>query len=184
MAKHSETEKEGLLSRALSGDEQAWNELVTSYSSLVYGTAYRAGLSPDEAADLSQTVWITLLERGSAIRDPVAVPKWLAVTTWRMAVRVKTRDRKHVPLPDPLASNEPSVEQLLLQESRATEVRQALNQLPEKCRDLLLGLFDNEKKNYREVAESLGMPMGSIGPTRARCLAQLHALLRKRGFEP
>ena len=174
------------LSRALSGDSAAWTRLVNRYASLVYGTARRTGLGEEEAADVSQEVWIELWQRGGAIREAAALPRWLAVVSRRKALRAAERRRAAAsdPLSDSLVSPDTSPDELVQREDRAEAVRSALDALPPRCRKLLIVLFRSDRPDYAEVARRLKMPVGSIGPTRARCLARLYRRLQERGFEP
>jgi RNA polymerase sigma factor (sigma-70 family) len=176
---------DSLLLRALDGDASAWSQLVAKYSALVYGTALRTGLDAEAAADVAQLVWVALLEGGHAIRDPRALPKWLAVTSRRIALRQIRRSRAvGGPIPEDYVDEGPSAEELLDREQRAAEIRAAAGELSEKCRNLLITLFWSGASDYAAVARELDMPVGSIGPSRARCLARLHKILKRRGFRP
>ncbi len=178
-------DKDDLLRQALGGDSKAWDRLVTAYSSLVFGTALRVGAGEADAADITQSVWMELLEHGEAIRDPAALPRWLVVVARRKALRL--RRSREIPtdrVPDERASVEPGVEDLLDQERRAEMLRLAMARLPARCRRLLLVLFETEKPNYREAARRLRIPVGSIGPTRARCLARLYRIFGEDGENP
>lgn len=171
----------GILRRSLAGDPEAWRHLVRTYSPLVYRIALGTGVSPEDAEDVTQSVWVVLLERGHAIRDPAALPGWLATTSRRIALQLRAqgRARPTEPLPIDLASADPSAEMLLEREQTRERVRQALQALPLRCRTLLGALFRDEKPNYEETGETLGLPHGSIGPTRARCLAHLYRILTR-----
>lgn len=174
-----------LLSRALSGDPNAWFALVDAYASLVFGTALRVGLTREQAADVSQAVWTTLFERGRTIRDAEALPRWLVVTTRRRALRERMGAvPETVALDAALQEGVPSVATLLEREQEAELVRDALRELPDRCRVLLTRLFEEDRPDYAQVSADLSVPIGSIGPTRARCLAKLYLLLRTRGMEP
>ena len=174
-----------LLQGALEGSPEAWDALVREFTSLIYGTARRTGLSGDEAEDVAQMTWMALLRRGHAIRDPQSLPKWLAVTARRIASRrLQKLQTEITPVPEDLEADLTGADDLLVEEERAEAVRAALENLPEPCRTLLTLLFAEASPNYRTVAKALSMPLGSIGPTRARCLARLHRLLRRKGLEP
>lgn len=182
--RNRETDLKSLVSRALARDAGAWSELVLQFNPLVYGTALRTGISRDDAADVCQAVWIAFLERGHAIRDPQALPRWLAVTARRTALRGLDRSNPStIPLDETLEADTPEADLLLEQEERSARLRLAVSQLPERCRTLLGALFGEEAADYREVSRRLELPVGSIGPTRARCLARLYEILRRRGFE-
>ncbi len=178
-----QNERINLLARVREGEAEAWEILVREYSPLVYGTAVRTGLFPEDAADVAQSVWIVLLEKSDQIRDPVAIPRWLAVTARRIALKRLRKLTPHpVQLPDDLRSREISAEDLLEEERRSAEVRAALDLLEPDCRLLLENLFLEERPSYVDVAEATGKPVGSIGPTRARCLAKLYRILSRSGF--
>ncbi|NNF08448.1 MAG: sigma-70 family RNA polymerase sigma factor [Candidatus Eisenbacteria bacterium] len=174
--------EESVFKRAIAQDPRAWEELLAAYGSLIYGTAIRVGCGPDDAADVSQKVWVSLFEGIGSIRESQALPRWLAVTTKRIAVHHLTSQRRHYgdEIVDEHMSSDPSVEELLAAEDEAARVRKAIEQLPEQCRQLLPALFENEKVEYHQVSQALGVPVGSIGPTRARCLAKLAKILAKK----
>lgn len=178
---HEYEKQSAMLSEVLEGNSDAWAALVSQYSPVVYGTAVRIGLPPDDAADVAQSVWLALLEASAGIRDSQAVPRWLAVTTRRIAIaRLRRHLRGIIPLPDDLESEAPSVDELLEAEDRIAEVRGALETLSPRCRELLLSLFTESRPNYQDISARLQVPVGSIGPTRARCLTQLYQVIQRR----
>ncbi len=171
-----------LLSRALDGDERAWIRLVDRYASLVHRAARSVGLPDEDAEDVSQSVWITLVEKGDAIRNGDALPAWLAITARRTALKWKRGQRVTVvPLPDEIEDESRSVEELIAEEETLRRVRMAVRGLPERCRRLFGALFREKRPDYHAVARQLEIPIGSIGPTRARCLARLERILRQTG---
>jgi len=176
---------ESLLKRALDGDASAWDALVTRHEAMIYGIVLRTGLAPDEAGDACQQVWMALLEGGASIRDAQALPRWLAVTARRTAHRLMSRRRAAgtVPLSEDLEESGPSAEELIELAERRRVLRDALATLPERCRTLLTALFETARPSYPRIARTLGMPVGSIGPNRARCLARLYRRLRRKRFE-
>ena len=169
-----------MLASALERDPEAWELLVQNYSPLVYGTATRLGLAPEDAADVAQSVWLALLEASAGIRDSRAVPRWLAVTARRLALK---RQRAHapslVPMSEELQDPAKAADRILEEEERIREVRRALDGLSPRKRRLLLSLFSEDFPRYEVVAQKLGIPVGSIGPTRARCLAELYRILQR-----
>jgi RNA polymerase sigma factor (sigma-70 family) len=173
---------EDLLLRAMQGDGRAWAALVESYGALVHGTAIRAGLGHADAEEVSQLVWMALLRGGRSIRAARSLPGWLAVTAHRTALRVLRRRVPVLSTTERLTSEEPSAEELLLREERIDTMRRALAKLSPRCRALLTALYADERPDYRGVAQRLGLPLGSIGPSRARCLVRLRDLLA--GEEP
>jgi RNA polymerase sigma factor (sigma-70 family) len=182
---------EALLAACLHGDQAAWNALVDRYSALIYSIPLKHGLSEQDAADVFQSVCMTLLEKMTSIRDPRGLPAWIITTTTRQCWAVlrqhnrdvaRTGGQEAVDLdtadPDPLPEEE------ILALERQHMVRSALGQLPPNCRLLLEALFtdDSTGTSYQALAESLGVPLNSLGPTRARCLAKLKRLLDDAGF--
>lgn len=179
-----------LVSACRRGDQLAWEKLVRRYQRLIYAIPRRAGLNEDEAAEIFQDVFTTLFEKLNDIEDPERLQAWLVTTTrrrtWRMLSRRPERltrvdddsdganeaeaVRDPTPLPD---------EQLIILEEQH-QIRTAVSMLDERCQTLVRLLFyQREPPSYAEVAKVLGIPEGSIGPTRARCLAKLLHLLTK-----
>ena len=179
-----------LVSDCRRGDQLAWEKLVRRYQRLIYAIPRRAGLNEDQAAEIFQDVFTTLFEKLNDIEDPERLQAWLVTTTRRRTLRTiaqapgklradETGDevtslaeamRDESPLPD---------EQLLTLEEQH-RIRVAVSQLDERCQTLVQLLFyQKEPPTYAEVAKILGVPEGSIGPTRARCLGKLLRLLTK-----
>jgi len=168
------------------GDERAWETLIARYERLVFSIARRHSLSVDEAADVTQTVFIILLQSIDRLPDDVNLGGWLTTVTRRHTWRALARRGRELP-----GEKEDVAESATLLLGRQTldsidrwemlqAVHEALNRLSERCRQLLLALyFDPTEPSYAEVAARLNMPVGSIGPTRARCLAKLKALLEE-----
>jgi RNA polymerase sigma factor (sigma-70 family) len=165
----------------------AWNELVARYERLVYTIPVRYGLSQAEADDVFQTVWITLLENLVTLREPERVASWLVTTTkratWAMRrgaehERIQATDPAEMPeVPDGLT---PEEEVSRFQQVQRT--RQAAARLDPRCRRLLYYLYqDGDNPSYAEIADKLGLSIGSIGPIRARCLDKLRAILEEQG---
>jgi RNA polymerase sigma factor (sigma-70 family) len=141
------------------------------------------GLSHSDADDVVQIVWGIVLRRLETLREVDRLSGWLIRTTYRESWRRGRQTRKHVSLDetqvDPPTPDEDEVVTL----ERRQLVRQALEQLTERCRKLLTALFfDRESKSYDEIAADLGMKIGSIGPTRARCFKRLEKILCKSGL--
>ncbi len=166
-----------------SGDPTGMSELVDLATALLWHTARAQGLTTAEAEDVVQTTWLRLVQHVDRIDDPQAILKWLITTTRREAWVVGKRVRR-VDLVDPTdvldaAVEEPSPgpEDLLLRGETQQVVWRHYSTLPERCRALLRVIALAERPDYARVAEALGMPVGSIGPTRGRCLAKLRAAL-------
>lgn len=171
-----------LLDRCRRGEDRAWRELVARYAGLIFAVARRQGLSNVDAEDIAQSVLAQLAANLGAIRDPAALPGWLATTARRESRRFQRRATAAglaVDAPEPAA---PAREDSDLE--RHQLLRIALDELGGRCRDLLHELyFVPTKPDYEAIARRLGMPVGSIGPTRARCLAKLADLLAEAGQE-
>lgn len=171
------------------GDQLAWEKLIRRYQRLIYAIPLRAGLDEDQAAEIFQDVFATLFQKLNDIEEPEKLQAWLVTTarrkTWRTISKAQrprsgsTAEEQakeaatiadQTPLPD---------EQLLMLEEQHL-IRLALASMDERCRTLLQMLFYSpESPSYAEIAAKLGIPEGSIGPTRARCLAKLLRLLKK-----
>ncbi len=170
-----------LVRAAAGGDEAAWGELVDRFASVVWARARSVGLSATAAADVSQTTWLRLAEHLGTLREPDRLAGWLAVTAHREAVRVARLEARML-LVDPwtelagLSTEEDPVARLVETEQTVV-LLEALGQMPTRCRELLAALAGDPPKTYEELARQLDMPIGSIGPTRARCLARLRALV-------
>ncbi len=167
-----------LVARAAGGDQAAYEALVDRFGRLVWHIARSCGLDGDDAADVSQTVWLRFVEQLPRLREPARAGAWLATTARREAMAVAHRrvrpidlveleDRGGLPPVPPLDAS------TLEADERASAVRQAFSDLPQWCRALLRLLCADPPTPYRVVAVALDMAVGSIGPSRQRCLAQL-----------
>ena len=165
-----------LVRRAAAGDKAAWSPLVERYQSLVWSIARSYRLSGDDASDVVQTTWLRLVEHLDRIRDPDAVGSWLATTARNECLaHLRRRGRQGVSLevvPEVADSGAAPGEGVLVRE-RDAELWAALRHISERCRQLLRILASDPPPSYQEVGDALGMPVGSIGPTRARCLNKL-----------
>ena len=173
-----------LLRAAADGDQRAWNALVSRFSGLVWSIARAHRLSASDASDVSQTAWLRLVENLGRIRDPDRVGAWLATTTRNECLRVIRRSGRQVPTDmdidaDPPDTESPMVDEGLLSGERDTALWEAFSSISERCQVLLRLLIADPPPSYEEIGAALGMPVGSIGPTRARCLDHLR---RKTGI--
>ena len=188
MAVHPE-QAARLVAAAAAGDAAAWKEIVESFSGLVWSVARGYRLSHADAADVFQTVWLRLAEHLARIRDPGQVGAWLATTARHESLRV-ARGSSRVILTDRaelLDSGRPDdhspeqavldAEQAAFDSDRAARLWRALAELPARCQKLLRVLTATPPPSYAEVAAALDIPVGSIGPTRARCLQHLRRRL-------
>lgn len=173
-----------LVHLAADGDRAAWEDIVARHAGLVWNVARAHRLADADAADVSQTVWLRLVENLGRIREPDALAGWLATTTRHETLRLLRRSGREVPDEDGVeagladrASREPGAEDLVLREERHTTLWGALDTLSPKCRLLLRALASVQSASYVQVAAALDMPIGSIGPTRARCLHHLRTAL-------
>ncbi len=167
-----------LVSRAREGDQDAWNAIVERYLPLVCGLARRYRLSEADGDDVCQTVWLRLVEQLDALREPAALPGWIATTTRNECLRLIAARKRMTPV-DPLDSRslEGVADDVSADELVAIDERQALRdglaELPSGRRELLVLLSADPPIPYADISERLGIPVGSIGPTRARALEQL-----------
>ena len=162
--------------------------LIDRYARLIWAVARSFGLSVADADDVTQTTWLRLAEHLGNLRDPDRVGLWLAVTARNESLRMLRRARRDIPF-DPLAdvarsASGPDVDVQILTLERDEALWRAFQSLPANCRVLLLMLTAEPSLSYEEVSVSLAIPIGSIGPTRGRCLerlrnnAELRACLR------
>jgi RNA polymerase sigma factor (sigma-70 family) len=176
----------GLVLRARAGDQRAWDALVARFTGLLWSIARSFHLEQSVAADVVQASWLRLLEHLDDLVEPSRVGAWLATTARRESMRVQKLSRRevassfdHVQLPD---DGQPAVDAALLDRERAAELWAAFARIPPRCRRLLRVLMASPAPSYQEVAGALDMPVGSIGPTRARCLEQLARRVANRGI--
>lgn len=170
-----------LLQAAARGEQQAWDRLVDRYMSLVISVIRKYRLSDKDAEDVSQTVWLRLVEYIDRIREPHALPGWIATTTKNEALRLlkakslvdPTNPTEGGPLD--LDSDSLDVDDRLLREERHRAIIAGLAELAPHQRQLLELLVADPPMSYQDISRLTGMPVGSIGPTRARCLARLKA---------
>ena len=178
-----------LVTRAGAGDEGAWNEIVERYIPLVWKICVRYQLSAADIEDVCGTVWLGLFEQLGKLREPAALPGWLATTTQRECLRVLKQSRRYElfggdPGDGVLAAEagKAMIEEEILLAERNAKLRAALAELAEDDRRLLTLLLSDPPLPYARISEILGMPQGSIGPTRARCLARLRRSPYLRGL--
>ncbi|MBB5872946.1 RNA polymerase sigma factor (sigma-70 family) [Allocatelliglobosispora scoriae] len=177
-----ESETAALLDRATKGDQQAWNALVDRYSGLVWSVARSYRLGSADAADVHQATWLRLVEHLGNIREPERLGAWLATTARREALAVLRRASRDLPVAD-LLTLEPrdaprqDLDDDLLRHERDRGLWEAFGQLPGACQNVLRLLLLDPPPSYAEVSAALDIPIGSIGPTRARCLDQLRRRL-------
>jgi RNA polymerase sigma factor (sigma-70 family) len=170
-----------LVHAAADGDQRAWEGLIARFGGLVWSVARAHGLSAADAADVSQTAWLRLVEHLHRLRDPERVGTWLASTTRHEALRTLRRGRRQLPVGDEaeLEGSAPLVdspEARTLAAERSDLLWRAFAALPARCQALLRVLMADPPPSYQQVAVALDMPIGSIGPTRGRCVERLRQL--------
>ena len=168
-----------LVTRARCGDRSAWDQLVDRYSSLIWSICHRWQLDRTDAEDVGQAVWLRLVEQLDNLRDPAALPGWLATTTQRECSRARrSRCRLAAGGQVPDAENLPdkqaaTAEDVLFMAERHAALRAAFTDLPANWQQLLTLLTTDPPTPYAEISVKLGIPVGSIGPNRSRCLDRL-----------
>jgi len=172
-----------LVRRAAEGDRMAWERLVVKFERLIWSITVEFKLVESDAADVAQTTWLRLLEHIDRIQHPDRVGSWLAATARNECLR-NLAARKRVVLGhddaelNSAAASGPAVDERILARERDQVVRDALSRLPSRWQRLLEMLMADPPVSYAEISDQLGVPVGSIGPTRGRCLAQLRVLLQ------
>lgn len=170
-----------LLSRAAKGEQGAWDALVDRFGQMVWSVARGFRLDDATAKDVSQTVWLKLIENLESIREPDRLPGWLATTCRREAMRVARARERAMPsefeydVEDP----GPRLDELLIDDEEQRSIVAAFKTLDEVCRQLLRLMTIDPPLSYEEISSVTGRPMGSLGPTRARCLEKLKAAMTR-----
>ena len=175
-----------LLARVNDGDESAWNELVDHYAGLVWSVARSFRLSKASTDDVVQTVWLRLAEYSARIREPSRLASWLATATRHEALRVIRGHQRLVPHADFSEASEPttrSTEDIVTDDVTLEAVLRAFDRLTASDQQLLRLLCTVPPLDYQTIADTLGRSIGSIGPSRARCLDKLRRLL-PAGIDP
>jgi RNA polymerase sigma factor (sigma-70 family) len=179
-----------LLERAAQGDQLAWRQLVDKYDGLVRSIAGSFRLQAADVYDVAQTTWLRLLQNLHTIRDPERLPAWLAVTATRESLWVLRKASRHnlVPMIDETPDSDPDPgldpEASALIRNAAHDLWAIVSELPRRQHNLLVALFREDHGSYDEVAKRCAVPIGSIGPTRARALSRLRDKLAQRGLGP
>lgn len=169
------------VARARAGDRGAIEEMVHELNPLLWHVARSQGLDASTAADVVQSTWLELVRRLGEIRAPEALTAWLTTVTRHEAARVHRRSRQVLPTEAPLLvdtpADGPDVTEHLVEQERARVLWRAFAQLSERCQQLLRVVAQVDRPDYGAISEAMGMPHGSIGPTRGRCLTKLRELL-------
>jgi RNA polymerase sigma factor (sigma-70 family) len=179
---------ERLVGQCLEGDENAWASILDRYKRLIYSIAIKYGLTVEDANDIFQDVCVELLVALPRLREPRALPKWLAqVTVHKCAHQKRLANRQsiaaHSETLDVVADSADRSDQVLLEVEREQVLRDAVTGLSPRCRQLIQALFyETPPRPYREIARALNLASGSIGFIRGRCLGRLRSELYKNGF--
>ena len=175
-ANHPDTDAGVLVRAAARGDERSWNALVDRYSGLVWAIARNHRLSASDCDEVFQTTWLRLVEHVDRLQDPAKVGGWLATTARHESLRLLRRSGRQIPMGDELpepAAQDASPDEEMLRSERDRALWAAFARLPERDQALLRLLTADPAPSYEEIGRALNMPVGSIGPTRARCLERL-----------
>ncbi|MGO8982419.1 MAG: RNA polymerase sigma factor [Streptosporangiaceae bacterium] len=167
---------------AAEGELWAWERLIDQYGRLIWSITRDFKLVESDAADVAQATWLRLLEHIDRIDYPARVGSWLATTARHECLRSVAARKKIVLVHDDDALSddvalEPPIDERILADERAQDVRDALARLPRRWQRLLELLMADPPASYAEISDQLGLPVGSIGPTRGRCLERLRVLL-------
>jgi RNA polymerase sigma factor (sigma-70 family) len=176
-----------LIRACLSGNELAWSALIGKYKNLIYSIPVKYGASPEEAADIFQSVCLELFSELPRLREIAAFRSWLITVTahqsfhWKRKVRRRAEDEL-TPQDEEKLGVEPAPD-LIEQVEREQMLREAVVQLPPRCQEMIkLLFFQQPQMSYRDVAQRLGLATGSIGFIRGRCLKRLQRVLEESGF--
>ena len=170
-----------LLDAAKGGSEEALGQITAELSPMLWHVARAAGLGADDAEDVVQTAWERLLAHLADIRAPQALVSWLVVTTKREAWRTRSSGRRQRPADQEwltaIPDHAPGAEEQIVLDEQQRALWRAVGRLSAQCQELLRIIAFIPRPDYQSVSAALGMPVGSIGPTRGRCLQKVRALL-------
>jgi RNA polymerase sigma factor (sigma-70 family) len=191
MADYTRFADADLIARCLDQDAEAWEALVRRYQRLIASIAFKYGLSPEDTADIAQSVCLTLFQQLPSLRKQDKLSSWIITVTVRECWKFRRRQVQTASLDNPEHEGQSELadaarqlqDEWLLSLERNHLLQQAVELLPVQCRQLIEHLFYGEEAlPYTEISRRMGMPVASIGPTRARCLEKLKASLKKIGF--
>lgn len=179
-------EDEDLVQRCLAGDKRAWSALIDKYENLIFSIPVKLGFSREYAADVFQSVCLTLLRELPQLHEPRALPAWLIRMTARKCFRWEQEQRRYTGIDSKwdIPDETHTLPETMLQElEREQIIREAVNELSGECRRLIeLLFFSSPPIPYEEAAKRLSLATGSIGATRMRCLDKLRRSLERRRF--
>jgi RNA polymerase sigma factor (sigma-70 family) len=176
-----------LVGAASGGDQRAWQELVSRFNGMIAAVGRRHGLSSPDVSELQQTTWLRLVENLDRIRQPERIGGWLATTARRESLLLLRRAARYTAGADQMLANMPSLDLPdpdagPVAEEREAAVRAAWTKLKPRCREMLSLLTKDDAMPYKDLARMLNIPVGSIGPTRGRCLEHLRRLVEEEGL--
>lgn len=167
------------------GEGAALDELVRLLTPVLWQVARACGLDTQRAEDVVQSTWLTLVRKGGDVGDPTAVGAWLMTTTRRAAWRTAQAERRYAPTEDEVlhrrTDSAPGADGVAEQAEQADLLWRSVQRLDPRCQRLLRVIAFDDRPDYARISAELGMPVGSIGPTRGRCLAKLRGLLSTTG---
>lgn len=164
-----------LIDSCLRGEQSAWTELIHRYERLIYSVARKLCPRPEDCSDVFQRVCLDLYQSLPQLRSDRTLPAWLITVTRRRAYAVIRSTRQDVSIDDYIAEHDPQVDAV----QKEFLLERAVDELPDRCRELIrLLYFDTTEPTYADISQRLGMPVASIGPTRARCLEKLRQSLQ------
>ena len=176
-----------LVSMCLKGDALAWEALITRYKRLIYSVPIKFGFTSSDASDVFQVACLKLLEHLHEVKDDTKISSWLVTTTMRHCLHLKSlryRESSSEEEFEEPADPSDNLEELRILTEQQQGVRDAVGELQPRCRSLIEMLyFDTRSLSYDEISKEIGMPVASIGPTRARCFDKLRTMLRRRGIK-
>jgi len=178
-AKRSNPPVTDLVIRAKNGDNQAWDALVERYAPLIWSICRRYRLGSADAEDVNQSVWLALVDQLAVLREPAALPGWIATTAQRECGRVQRAARRpqtawYVSDAEDIADEQVvTADEELLKAERHAALRDAFTYLSPSCQQLIAMLIQDPPVPYAQISLELGIPVGSIGPSRHRCLDKL-----------
>ncbi|ATW52894.1 RNA polymerase subunit sigma [Streptomyces peucetius subsp. caesius ATCC 27952] len=173
-----------LVDDCIAGNQDGWNRIVERYTPLIWAIARGHRLSTADCEDVSQTTWMRVIQHLGKLRDPEKLSQWIAVSARRESLKHIEKSGRSVPVGDSPAFDRPEPsenhpEEAALAKERDNEVLLAYCALSSKCQALLGLLVTDPPMSYDEISATLGMPRGSLGPIRSRCLAHLGKLLQR-----
>lgn len=166
---------------AADGDRVAWDRVVERYVALLWAIARRHGLDDADADDVVQTTWLRLLEHIDDVREPARIGSWLATIAQRESLRCISHRNRLIPTGDDALDAPdlllPELDEALIRREQAVAVRHALDSLPPTWRSVVELLAGDSPPSYEEIGADLGLPVGSIGPTRGRAVRRVRELV-------